>query len=165
MSADSFLLAVASPVPSHSTITQGPTCESWPALSMVPGAWSVICAYWRSSVLITGVPCLLCSLAVPGAWNCLRETHTVTECSSFIGLPFRTHQFPTSLLRRLMASPAWCVQRIQICMLCSKHTGLYELDAPRWGCSRPPLHCEARNAWTAQFTDVAQVPTRNIWKS
>ena len=39
-------------------------CDSWPALSIVPGAWSVSCAYWRSFMLIVGVPCRLCSLAV-----------------------------------------------------------------------------------------------------
>ena len=39
------------------------------ALSMVPGGWSVICADWRSFVLIVGVLCLLCSMAVPGVWG------------------------------------------------------------------------------------------------
>ena len=28
---------------------------SWAALSMVQGAWSVSCAYWRSLILILGV--------------------------------------------------------------------------------------------------------------
>ena len=40
--------------------------DSWVALLMVPGAWSVRCAYWLSFVLIVGNPRLLCSLAVPG---------------------------------------------------------------------------------------------------
>ena len=40
--------------------------------SMLPGAWSVSCADWRSFVLIVGVPCLLCSLMVPGVWGFLR---------------------------------------------------------------------------------------------
>ena len=44
------------------------------ALSMVPGAWSVSCADWRSIVLTVGVPCLLCTLAVPGVWGFLRVT-------------------------------------------------------------------------------------------
>ena len=44
---------------------------SWDALSMVPGAWSVNSADWRSFVLSVGVPCLLCSLAVPGVWGFL----------------------------------------------------------------------------------------------
>ena len=42
--------------------------DSWAELSMVPSAGSVSCADWRSFVLIVGVPCLLCSLAVPGVW-------------------------------------------------------------------------------------------------
>ena len=48
---------------------------SWAALSMVPGAWSVSCAYWRSFLLILGVSCLLCSLPVPYVWSFLRVTH------------------------------------------------------------------------------------------
>ena len=48
--------------------------NSWAALSMVPGAWSMSCADWRSFVLIVGVPCLLCFLAVPGVWGFLRVT-------------------------------------------------------------------------------------------
>ena len=47
---------------------------SWAALSVVPGAWSVSCADWQSFVLIVGVPCLMCSLAVPGVWSFLRLT-------------------------------------------------------------------------------------------
>ena len=39
--------------------------DSWVALSMIPGAWSVSCADWRWFVFI-GVPYLLCFLAVPG---------------------------------------------------------------------------------------------------
>ena len=49
-------------------------CNSWDALSMVPGAWSVSCAFWRSLMLIAGVPCILCSMAVPGVWRFLRAT-------------------------------------------------------------------------------------------
>ena len=30
-------------------------CDSWAAFSMVPGAWSVSCAYWRLLVLIVNV--------------------------------------------------------------------------------------------------------------
>ena len=41
---------------------------------MVPVAWSLSFAFWRSFVLIVGVPCLLCSLAVPGVWSFLRVT-------------------------------------------------------------------------------------------
>ena len=48
--------------------------DSWVALSMVPGAWSVSCADWRSFMLVAGVPCLLCSLAVPGVWSSLPVT-------------------------------------------------------------------------------------------
>ena len=48
--------------------------RKWAALPMVLGAWSVTCAYWRSFVLIVGVPCLFCSLAVPGVWSFLRVT-------------------------------------------------------------------------------------------
>ena len=47
---------------------------SW-ALSMVPGAWSVSCAFCRSFVLSVGMPCLLFSLAGPGVWSFLRGTH------------------------------------------------------------------------------------------
>ena len=49
-------------------------CNSWDALSMVPGAWSVSCAFWRSLMLIVGVPFLLCSMAVPVVWRFLRAT-------------------------------------------------------------------------------------------
>ena len=48
--------------------------DPWGALSMVPDAWSVNCADWRSFVLIIGVPCRLRSLAVPGSWRILRVT-------------------------------------------------------------------------------------------
>ena len=51
--------------------------DSWATFSMVPGAWSVSCAYRRSFVLILGVSCLLCSLAVPGVWSYLRVTHSI----------------------------------------------------------------------------------------
>ena len=51
--------------------------DSRAALSMVPGASSVSCACWRSFVLILGVSCLLCSLAVPGVWSFLRVTHSI----------------------------------------------------------------------------------------
>ena len=30
-------------------------CDSWGSLSMLPGAWSVSCAYWRLLVLIVNV--------------------------------------------------------------------------------------------------------------
>ena len=58
--------------------------DSWAARSMVPGAWSVSCADWRSSVLIVGVPCPLCSLAVLGVWSFLRVTNTkpTKRCNS-----------------------------------------------------------------------------------
>ena len=41
------------------------------------GAWCLVCrsAFWRSFVLNVGVPCLLCSLAVPGVWSFLHVTH------------------------------------------------------------------------------------------
>ena len=45
------------------------------AHSMVPGAWSLSCADCQLFVLIVSVPCLLCSLAVPGVWGFLRVTH------------------------------------------------------------------------------------------
>ena len=48
--------------------------DSWAAVSMAPGAWSVSCDDWRSFVLIAGFSCLLCSLAVPGVWCFLRVT-------------------------------------------------------------------------------------------
>ena len=50
-------------------------CDSCAALSMEPGAWSVSCAYWWSFVLISGLPCPLCSLAMLRAWSFLRVTH------------------------------------------------------------------------------------------
>ena len=40
-----------------------------------PGAGSVSCALRRSFALIVGVPCLLCSLAMPRVWSFLRVTH------------------------------------------------------------------------------------------
>jgi len=46
--------------------------DSRSALWMMPGAWSVSCAYWRSFVLILGDPCL--ALFVPGVANFLRVT-------------------------------------------------------------------------------------------
>ena len=50
--------------------------DSWVTLSMVLGAWSLSCADWWSFGLIVGVPCLLCSLAVPAIWDFLRVQHT-----------------------------------------------------------------------------------------
>ena len=37
------------------------------------GPWFLVCecACWRSFVVIVGVPCLSCSLAVPGVWSFL----------------------------------------------------------------------------------------------
>ena len=67
--ADSFLRCVASPC--HSFVTMvgdccagavHGCCAGWcyvTALAMVPGAWSVSCADWRSFVLTVGVPCLV----------------------------------------------------------------------------------------------------------
>ena len=43
--------------------------DSWAALSIAPGAWSVSCAGWRSFGLIEGVPCVFRSSAVPGVWS------------------------------------------------------------------------------------------------
>ena len=48
--------------------------DSWAALSMVPGAWSVSSGYSPSFVLILGFSCLLYSLAVPVVWSFLRGT-------------------------------------------------------------------------------------------
>ena len=48
--------------------------DSWAARSMVPGAWSVSCADCQSFVVTLGVPCLFCSLAVPGVRGFLRVT-------------------------------------------------------------------------------------------
>ena len=49
--------------------------DSLAALSMVPGAWSVSCADWRSCVfLVRGVRLYTWSLAVPGVWGFLRVT-------------------------------------------------------------------------------------------
>ena len=49
--------------------------DSWAALSMVPGAWSVSCADRRSFGLIVGVLCsFLCSWAVPGVCSFLHVT-------------------------------------------------------------------------------------------
>ena len=47
--------------------------DSWAALSIVPGTWSVSCAGWQSFGLIAGVSCLLCSSAAPGVWSFLRD--------------------------------------------------------------------------------------------
>ena len=41
---------------------------------MVLCACPVSFAAWRSFVLIICVPCILCSLAVPGVWGCLGVT-------------------------------------------------------------------------------------------
>ena len=63
--------------------------DSWAALSMVPGAWSVSFADWRSFVLISvvGALCILCSLAVPGVWDFLRVTlWKTTELANAFGL-------------------------------------------------------------------------------
>ena len=64
--------------------------DSWVALSMVPGAWSVSCADWRSFMLNIGVPsqCLLCSLAVPGVSLCNTRcsgsgNQSTAECKLF----------------------------------------------------------------------------------
>ena len=52
--------------------------DCWAGLSMVPGAWSVCCADWRSFRLIVGVSYLLCSFAVPRGCGFLRarQVHT-----------------------------------------------------------------------------------------
>ena len=49
---------------------------------MVRGAWSVSCAFARSFVLIVGVPCRLCSLAVPGVCSFLRVTRSALDCTA-----------------------------------------------------------------------------------
>ena len=61
--------------------------DSWAALSMVPGAWSVSCADWWSFVLVVGVPCLLCFLAVLGVWSFLRVTHPMHAAMAQACLP------------------------------------------------------------------------------
>ena len=48
-------------------------------------SWSVSCAFWRPFVLIVGVPCLLCSLAVPGVWCFLRVTPGKDASDAWLG--------------------------------------------------------------------------------
>ena len=51
---------------------------------MMPGSWYVSCADWRSFVLTVGVPCLLCSLALPGIWGFLRVAPVDSEsCGNY----------------------------------------------------------------------------------
>ena len=59
--------------------------DCWAALSMEPGAWSVLCrlccADWWSFVWTVGVFCLLSTLAVPGVWGLVRVIHHALNTS------------------------------------------------------------------------------------
>ena len=45
--------------------------DSWAALSLVPGAWSVSCADWRSDGWIVDVLCFVFLGGTRGLWLCL----------------------------------------------------------------------------------------------
>ena len=63
--------------------------DSWAVLSMVPGAWSVSCAYWRPVVFFgLSASCLLCSLAVPGVESFILVNYTC-NCISMVAMEFR----------------------------------------------------------------------------